>query len=84
MSCRGIVMLLDRDRTYSEHEINAALQDWKRDVAPAIHTDHVTVRRLLVDHGQLERTPDGRAYGVGFPPRPLAFAAPAPPTDPMA
>jgi hypothetical protein len=42
-------------------------------VAPAIETDHVTIRRLLIDYGQLERTADGRAYRVGFPPRPLAF-----------
>lgn len=70
---KSIRMGLDPDRTYDEAEINEALLDWKRDVAPAIHTDHVTVRRLLVDHGHLERTADGGAYRVGFPPGPLAF-----------
>ena len=70
---KSFVMLLDSDRTYTEADINAAVRDWQRRVAPAVVTDHVTVRRLLVDHGHLERTPDGRAYRVGFPARPFAF-----------
>lgn len=70
---KSIAMSLDPDRTYSEREINALLQDWNRDVAPAIDSDHVTLRRLLVDYGHLERTADGRAYRLGFPPRPVAF-----------
>jgi hypothetical protein len=66
-------MLLDSDRTYSERQINALLEAWKRDIAPAIETDHVTLRRLLVDRGQLERSTDGRAYRVGFPPAAAVF-----------
>jgi hypothetical protein len=71
---KSIRLLLDSARTYTEREINEALKDWKRDVAPAIETDHVTLRRLLVDYGHLERTADGRAYRVGFPARLSAFA----------
>jgi hypothetical protein len=71
---KSIVMLLDSDRTYAEVEVNQALQDWNRRVAPAIDCDHVTLRRLLVDYGHLERTADGRKYRVGFPARPMAFA----------
>jgi hypothetical protein len=70
---KSIRMLVDGGRTYSEREINALLREWNRDVAPAIQTDHVTLRRLLVDYGHLERTPDGRAYRLGFPARPVAF-----------
>jgi hypothetical protein len=70
---RSIVMLLDAGRTYTEREINGSLESWRRDVAPAIETDHVTLRRLLVDHGHLERTVDGRVYRVGFPARTVAF-----------
>ncbi|HKJ25845.1 MAG TPA: DUF2087 domain-containing protein [Myxococcota bacterium] len=70
---KSFLMGLDADRRYGEAEINEALRAWGREVAPAISTDHVTVRRLLVDHGLLERTTDGRAYRVGFPPRPVAF-----------
>jgi hypothetical protein len=69
----SIVLGLDEDRTYTEREIDAALRAWKRDVAPAIETDHVTIRRLLVDRGRLERTPDGSRYRLGYPPRALAF-----------
>ncbi len=70
---KSIVMLLESDRSYTEGEINTALQEWSRDVGPAIDADHVTVRRLLVDYGHLERSADGRQYRVGFPPRPVAF-----------
>ena len=70
---RSIIMGLDSGRSYSEVEINEALQEWNRAVAPAIETDHVTVRRLLVDYGHLERTADGSAYRVGFPPASVAF-----------
>lgn len=70
---KSIVMLLDSNRRYSERQINDVLQEWRRDVAPAISSDHVTVRRLLVDYGHLERTADGTMYQVGFPPRPVVF-----------
>ena len=70
---KSILMLMDSGRSYSEAEVNDLIDAWKRDVAPAIDTDHVTVRRTLVDLGQLERTADGRAYRVGFPARTVAF-----------
>ena len=70
---KSILMLLDGDRHYSEREINDSLRAWSRDVAPAIETDHVTLRRMLVDYGHLERTADGRAYRVAFPARAMAF-----------
>jgi len=54
------------------HELRHART--QRDVAPALETDHVTLRRMLVDYGHLERTADGRAYRVAFPARPTAFA----------
>jgi len=71
---KSIRLLLDSSRSYTEGEINAELQAWNRDVAPAIETDHVTLRRLLVDYGHLERTADGRTYRIGFPARPPVFA----------
>lgn len=70
---KSIVMGMDSGRHYSEPEVNNLLREWKQHVAPAIETDHVSIRRLLIDSGHLERTADGRAYRVGFPPRPLAF-----------
>ena len=70
---KSIQLLLDSRRTYTEGEVNEVLKVWCRDVAPAIDVDHVTLRRMLVDYGELERTADGRAYRVGFPARPVAF-----------
>ncbi|HEU4430661.1 MAG TPA: DUF2087 domain-containing protein, partial [Myxococcota bacterium] len=54
-------------------EINAQLKRWKREIAPALDCDHVTLRRWLVDYGHLERTRDGREYRVGFPPKAVVF-----------
>ena len=70
---KSICMLMDSGRTYSEGEVNELLQEWNRDVAPAIESDHVSIRRTLVDYGFLERRADGSIYQVGFPPRPVAF-----------
>ena len=70
---KSILLLLRSDRVYAEREINELLRDWNRDVAPAIESDHVTLRRLLVDYGHLERTADGERYRVGFPARPMLF-----------
>src|SRR5262249_36639151 len=69
----SIMMGLDSGRTYDEREINDHLQAWKRDIAPAIETDHVTLRRMLVDSGRLERTASGSSYRIGFPPKATAF-----------
>lgn len=70
---KSIQLLLESARTYSEQEINEAIQAWRGEVAPAISTDHVTIRRLLIDYGRLERTADGRAYRLAFPPASVAF-----------
>jgi hypothetical protein len=64
---KSIVMVLDSGRSYPEVEIDRALVAWNQQGAPAIDTDHVSVRRLLIDHGHLKRTVDGRRYRVGFP-----------------
>ena len=46
----------ERDRTYSEKEVNLICDAW--------HTfgDYFLLRRELVDHGLLCRTPDGTRY----------------------
>jgi hypothetical protein len=70
---KSIVMRMDSSRTYTEPEVNELLMNWNRQVAPCIDSDHVTVRRLLVDYGKLERTADGAHYRVGFPPGDTLF-----------
>jgi hypothetical protein len=70
---KSMLLLMDSARVYTEREVNELLRTWSRDVAPAIEVDHVTLRRLLVDWGHLERTADGRAYRIGFPPLSVVF-----------
>ena len=70
---KSIVLTLDSSQDYTEAEVNRKILTWNADIAPAISTDYVNIRRTLVDHGYLERTPDGGTYRVGFPPSPLAF-----------
>lgn len=71
---KSIALTLDSAAEYSELEINRKLMDWNREIAPEIECDYVTLRRLLVDYGELERTADGGWYRVGFPVRPVAFS----------
>lgn len=71
---KSIVLTLDSTVEYDEQEINARLMAWNREIAPEIECDYVTLRRLLVDYGELERTADGGRYRVGFPVRPVAFS----------
>lgn len=70
---KSIRMQLDPEANYSEPQLNAALGAWKAEIAPEIDVDLTTLRRLLVDYGELERTPDCARYRVGYPPRPTAF-----------
>jgi hypothetical protein len=70
---KSIRMQLDPMADYDEREINALLARWRDEIAPSIDVDHVTLRRLLVDYGELERTRDGARYRLGYPPRPTAF-----------
>ncbi len=42
------------DRVYNEKEVNSILG--------AVHSDHVLLRRLLIDYGFLTRRPDGSEY----------------------
>jgi hypothetical protein len=70
---KSVTLDLDEKAIYSEREVNEHLKCWKRDVAPALETDHVTLRRWLVDYGYLERKRDGSEYRVGFPAKAVAF-----------
>jgi hypothetical protein len=49
-----IAELFERQRTYSEKEINATLAE--------VYADYVTLRRYLIDYGFLGRSTGGREY----------------------
>ncbi len=70
---KSFALELDEKAVYGERAINEHLKRWKREIAPALDVDHVTLRRWLCDYGHLERTRDGKEYRVGFPPKALAF-----------
>ncbi len=70
---KSMTLELDEKAIYRERDVNEHLKRWKRDIAPALDVDHVTLRRWLVDFGHLERTRDGKEYRVGFPPKSVAF-----------
>jgi len=70
---KSIRMQLDPEAAYSEPELNRVLEQWNRTIAPEIEVDTTTLRRMLVDYGELERTRDCTSYRVGYPARPAAF-----------
>jgi hypothetical protein len=49
-------------RDYDEKEVNAVLRDWLAGAGAMLATDHVELRRLLVDCRLLERDGFGRRY----------------------
>lgn len=51
-----IIRQFEKDRKYTEKEVNAILKD--------IYDDYVTIRRSLVDYGFMDRTGDCREYWV--------------------
>ena len=53
---RVIIKQFDKEKQYSEKEINEILK--------SIYDDHVTLRRYLVEYGFLDRKDDGSAYWV--------------------
>jgi len=61
---RSIIQTLDRDKKYSEPELNDAIQDWLLNIGSCLDMDHVTLRRYLIDEGYLSRSADGAAYQV--------------------
>lgn len=62
---------LKPEQAYSEQDVNAQIQRWLMKYDQNDATDHVMLRRLLVDYKFLERSHDGQTYhllpdGPGF------------------
>ncbi len=56
------VLGLDRQRQYSEGDINGELQKWVLQFGQRYNLDHVTLRRYLIDEKYLVRDSAGGAY----------------------
>ncbi len=54
VSLKKIAGQFERDRTYSEKDVNIILKD--------IYDDFATVRRYLIEYGFMDRTNDGKEY----------------------
>ena len=55
-------LLFPESQEFDEREVNQRLLAWLADHGRNLATDHVTLRRALVDEGFLERDRRGRAY----------------------
>jgi Uncharacterized protein conserved in bacteria (DUF2087) len=60
--------------TYSERDVNERLKTWLAGAGAMLSTDHVELRRWLVDNGVLVRDGYGRAYALGAPREEIASA----------
>ncbi len=56
---------LEPGRSLREDEVNRRLFDWLADLGTMLRTDHVELRRWLVDAGYVARDDWGRAYVRG-------------------
>jgi len=56
---------IEPGRPWREDEVNRRLRDWLADVGAMLHTDHVELRRWLVDAGYVVRDDWGHAYARG-------------------
>ena len=65
---KGIALSFDKDKQYSEKEINDTIRSWLNNIGEKIQIDHVSIRRELIDGGYLNRTPDGSTYQLGAEP----------------
>ena len=59
-----ILSRFDVGAAYTEREVNIRLKGWLGGAGRMVATDHVTLRRLLVDTQVLERTSDCAEYRV--------------------
>ncbi len=50
------------DQTYTEKQVNAVISDWLENTAHISGTDHVFLRRSLIDYGYFSRSANGEIY----------------------
>jgi hypothetical protein len=64
---KSIALLLVPEKVYSEAEVNQTIRLWLAAVAVRLQTDHVALRRNLVENGYLVRDPRGAEYRLHEP-----------------
>lgn len=73
-----IARMFDAGSVYRERDVNDALRAWLSGAGAMLETDHVNVRRWLVDTGVLARTPDCAEYRLAVLPDEAARIAAEP------
>jgi hypothetical protein len=61
---KSVILILDKSDVFTEKEINYKLEYWIRQISHMKNTDHITLRRSLIDAGYLTRNMDGSCYQV--------------------
>ena len=61
---KSVAVHLGHGSSYSETEINDALQSWIDGMGSGVRMDHVSLRRYLIDEGYVTRDAAGRTYEV--------------------
>ena len=61
---RSVAATLDPVATYGQDDVTDRLAYWLVDIGQAIELDRVSLRRLMVDDGYLERDNAGTSYRV--------------------
>jgi hypothetical protein len=56
---------IEPGRAHREDDVNRRLRDWLADVGAMLQTEHVDLRRWLIDTGYVIRDAWGHAYGRG-------------------
>ena len=64
-----IALSFEKNRQYSEKEVNDSLRSWLNNIGEKVQIDHVSLRRELIDDGYLTRTADGSTYQLASEPK---------------
>ncbi|MBC8366466.1 DUF2087 domain-containing protein [bacterium] len=59
---KSLIQRFRSDVEYGEKEVNLIIATWLDEVTPKMKSDFVTLRRLLVDEGVLQRDAQGSSY----------------------
>jgi len=63
----SVLLTLRREEGYTQKTLDRELVRWLTSIAEPIETDHVTLRREMVDRGFLVRESDGSQYRAAIP-----------------
>jgi hypothetical protein len=61
---KSVAVRLGHGRSYSEADINDALQSWLDGMGPGARMDHVSLRRYLIDERYVTRDAGGATYEI--------------------